>query len=319
LNFRFRNEVFKQNSVTIQFVEAAFVALKNKFLAEKSSMKRAGIIFLMSKIYFTDDMANMLKLRITNEEWIVFKEFIEKIKDKKEFEAFKIMFYHLFTENFFRFTMKNKVLALDFGTPDNEMETQVNSNNDVKFWSELRREVEVLEKSEVVDLIQLNAAREEAIEPFKKMFPETSPLSEALDEFETLKTAIKAPLEKPAPSRVSRKEVSQACRDFLKSSGAGSVLSQIEIEEIEWDSDMEDFEATSSKSVKKKKRRDTKRQNKTKQTRLQDTSTSESDSEREFKKMNRNLGYSTQNVMKGIGAANFSDKLKQCYGKVEKN
>lgn len=260
-------------------------------------------------------MANMLKLRIVSDEWNVFKEFIEKIKDKKEFESFKVMFFHLYSENFFRFTMKNKALALDYGTPDGEMETQAGSNRDAIFWNDIRREVEVLDRSEVVDLMQLNALREEAIAPFKKMFPENSQLSEAFIEFEMLKTAIEAPTEAAGSSRVSRKEVSQACRDFLKTSGAGSALSQIEIEEIEWDSDLEDFEATSSRSSKKKRRKEAKRQKRAKQTRHHNASSSDSDSEKEFKKMNRTLGFCTQNVMKGIGAGIFSDKLKQCYGK----
>jgi Small nuclear RNA activating complex (SNAPc), subunit 1 len=313
--FLFRNEVFKHASVTVQFIEATLVALKNKFLAEESSIKRAGILFLISKIYFTDDLANMLKLRIVSTEWIVFKEFLDEIKDKKEFEPFKIMFYHLFTENFFKFTLKNKALALDYGTPDSDISEQGNSHQDAVFWSEIRREIEILEQSEVVDLMQLNELRREAIEPFQAMFPEESLLTEALDEFEMLKNAIKEPGEVAATSRITRKEMSQACKTFLKASGVGSIIAQVEVEEIDWDSDLEEFEATSSKVSKGRKRKE--RKNKARPAKKPETSSSDSDNEREFKKMNKTLGYTTQNVMKGIGAGKFSEKLKNCYGQLQ--
>lgn len=314
----FRNEIFKVNSITNQFVQASLVALKNKFLIEKSTIKRAGIIFLISKIYFTDDIANLLKLRIVQDEWIVFTEYVESIKNKTEYEAVKIMFFHLFTENFFRFTMKNKALALDFGTPEDRTEALVDNCRDATFWSEIRRDLEVIGKSDIVELTQLNNLREKAREPFKDLFPEESMLTEALNEFETIKYALKEPAEVAATAKVSKKEMSRACRSFLSSSSTGQSLSQIEVEEIDWDSDMEDFEPTSTViSEKRKKRREANRRKKTKQAPQKNLSSSDSDSEREFKKMNRTLGYNSQNVMKGLGAGVFSEKLKQCYGHVK--
>lgn len=317
-----RHEVFKHSSVSIQFIEGVFISLKNKFLADDSTVKRAAIIFLLCKIFFTDDMANMLKLRIISDEWKVFAEFIEGIKYQKLYEPFLIMFYHLYTENLFKFTIKNKALALDYGTPENDMGSSADSARNAIFWSDIQNEIEVIEKSDLIDLMQLNNLKEQAIEPFKKMFPENSMLSDAFAEFKTLKTVITEPTVAAAPAKVSRKEVSQACRTFLKESGAGSAFSQVEIEEVEWESDLDDFEEMTH--GRSKKRKEMKRRKKIKEAVKKESSSSDSDSEREFRKMNRTLGFTTQNVMKGIGAGIFPDKLKEVYGvsssiKVDKN
>lgn len=260
-------------------------------------------------------MANVLKLKVTSDEWIVFSDFLNELKELPAYESIRIMFYHLFTENFFRFSLKNKALALDFGTPVNEIESQMDSNQDVMFWNEIRHDVRALEKTEVVDLIQLNVLREEAIKPFANMLPERSLLLEALNEFESIKQAIQEPVE-AAPSKVSRKQVNQACRNFLKSSGAGSMPREIEFEEVDWNSD-EEFAITSRKLTKLKRSKHSEK-SKESNDRAHDSSNSDSDSEKDFKRMNRSMGYSSQNVMHGIGAAkHFSEKLKRCYDKFE--
>lgn len=284
------------------------MALKNKFIAEKDShLKRSAIVFLMSKIYFTDDVANQIKLRITSDEWNFFKSFIDDIKDQQQYETTKIMFYHLFTENFFRFTMKNKALALDYGTPDGER-LAINANDDSMFWKDIRREVEILEKCDLDELKQLNELREESIKPFEQMFPEKRLIAEALTNFEMLKNVISEPSE-AGSSKITRKEVSQACRDFLNTPNYASTQREIEIVEVDWNSDYEPSQSTNSppKGAKRKTRKSTKAA-------ARNLSSSDSDNEKEFKKMNRSLGYQTQNVMRGIGAAtNFSEKLKKCY------
>lgn len=295
--------------MTAQFVEGTFVALKNKFIAEKDShLKRSAIIFLMSKIYFTDDVANQMKLRITSDEWNSFKSFIDDIKGQRQYESTTIMFYHLFIENFFRFTMKNKALALDYGTPDAEKLTTINASHDAMFWKGIRREVEILEKSDLVELKQLNELREESIKPFEQMFPEKKLIAESLADFETLKNVISEPTDS-ASSKITRKEVSQACRDFLKTSYNVSTQQEVEIVEVEWEEPLNSSNPP-PESTKRRSRKSTRIAAK--------TSSSDSDSDKEFKKMNRSLGYQTQNVMRGIGAAsNFSEKLKKCYDKVE--
>lgn len=294
--------------------------IKNKFLSVDCNIKRAALIFLLSKLHFTDDIANTMKLRVTSDEWDGFKGFINDIKSKSQFESIRIIFYHLFTENFFRFTMKTKALALDYGLPDDRADMQADENHDTIFWTDVKRQIEMIEKSDVVELTQLNELREEAIKPFKKLFPEQGLLSEALSDFTTLQTAISNATKSPKPStKVTRKEMSQACRNYLKASGAGTYVQEVEIEEIEWDSDraLEDAAQATPKKSKGKKRKERGRPKTIKQE-PELSSSSDSESERNFKKMNRCMGYSTQNIMKGIGAGtNFSEKLKKCYGDVE--
>lgn len=265
----------------------------------------------MSKVYFTDDLANKMKLRITSDEWNCFRSFIDDIKDQPDYETIRIMFYHIFTENFFQFTMKNKALALDYGTQD-DGRLNADVNRDPMFWKEIRQEVEVLEKCDLVELSQLNDIREESIKPFEQMFPDENLITEAIAEFEMLKSVIQEPVN-ASSTRMSRKEVSQACRDFLKTSGIGAKPREIVIEEIEWTSDGE--QSVSSQPVKQKsKKRAKKRQSRAKAS----SNSSDSESDEDFKRMTRSLGYCTQNVMRGIGAgSNDSEKLKKCYDKAE--
>lgn len=265
----------------------------------------------MSKVYFTDDLANKMKLRITSDEWSSFKSFIDDITDQPDYETIRIMFYHVFTENFFQFTMKNKALALDYGTQDDER-LKADVNRDSMFWKEIRQEVEVLEKCDLVELSQLNVIREESIKPFGQMFPDENLIAEAIADFEMLKSAIQEPVN-VSSSKMSRKEVSIACRDFLKTSGIGVKPREIVIEEIEWTSDCE--QSVSSQAVQQKsKKRAKKRKSRAKAS----SNSSDSESDGEFKRMTRSLGFRTQNVMKGIGvASNDSEKLKKCYDKAE--
>lgn len=245
----------------------------------------------------------------------MFSEFLDELKELPAYEKIRIMFYHLFTENFFRFSVKNKALALDFGTPENDFDSQMDSNQGTIFWNEIRKDLKTLENSDVVDLIQLNALREKAIEPFANMLPEKALLTEALNEFEAIKLAVQEPVQS-APLKVSRKQVSESCRAFLKTSETGSMVQNIEIEEVEWNEDAE-FVTTSKRRSKVRGRKRAANPKETKE-QDQDSSSSDSSSEKDFKRMNRTMGFSSQNVMYGIGAAkHFSEKLKNCYGKLE--
>lgn len=287
------------------------------FLSEDPELllRRGAIIFLLCKIYFTDDLANMMKLRITSDEWSSFKEYMESIQELKDYKTIQIMFYHLFTEGFFKLTVKNKALALDYGSPNNEMVSQLDSNQDIDFWNGIRNDIITLENTEVVDLINLNAKREEAIKPFEDMFPERGLLTEALHEFEMIKQLIQEPAE-PAPSRITQKQVSIACRDFLKASGAGSVAHQSQIDQANLNEDSES--STAAKRATKSKRRKEGEKPKADKKPDSDSSSSNSDNEKDFRRMNRSLGYKSQNIMRGIGASkHFSEKLNKCYGKIE--
>lgn len=278
-------------------------------MAEESLLNRSAIIFLLCKIYFTDDIANQLKLRITADEWIVFNGFMQEIEKLSEYETTRIMFYHLYTENFFKFTMKNKALALDYGNVENANE--LSSNHIEEFWKDIRKDVEVLEKCELVELKQLNELRDEAMKPFDNIFQEEGLLKTALVEFESLKQAIQEPPVVVVQPKVTRKQITAACRNFLKTSNVGSTMQRIEIEEIEWDSDLEleNQPTTSKKQKQKEKSRHSGPNNK------KESDSSGSDSDEDYRRMNRSLGFSSQNVMKGIGVniENFSEKLKKCY------
>jgi hypothetical protein len=84
-----------------------------------------------------------MSLRLTNDEWKTFKTFLDDTKDLAEFEAIQIMFFHLFTENFFRFTIKNETFALDFDSNENELDESDKSHRDTNFWNQIRDEVDL--------------------------------------------------------------------------------------------------------------------------------------------------------------------------------
>lgn len=251
-------------------------------------------------------------LRVSSDEWKVFDEYIDRLKDLEEYQTIRIMFYHLFTENFFKLTVKVQVLALEFGNPSNDTKSQLDSTQENIFWNNIRNEISNLENNEIVDLINLNTIRKEAIKPYEAMFPEKGLLEEALNEFEMVKQLDQKPrdVQKP-PTRITQKEVSQACRDFLNVSSAAR---QMQIQQINLD---EDSQPSSSKKPKGSKNRKEEKRKTVEELEL-NSSDSDSDSEKEFKRMNRSLGYNSQNVMQGIGASkHFSEKLKKCYEKIE--
>lgn len=255
-----------------------------------------------------------MKLRITNDEWTVFRSFMDELQGLTEYETVRVMFFHLLTENFFRFTMKNKALALDFGTNDSEVDESIDASRESKFWSDLRGEIYAMEKSDLVELKQLNELREEAGKPFDKMFPERGDFSEVLEDFETLKAATNSKSSE-ATSKVTRRGMSQACRDFLKAAGAGSLVRTIEIEEIEWDSDVaESFETPNTNQPAKSKR--SKRQAATSKKRKQNelSSSSSDDSDEDSKKI---IKSGQSHVKQIIGLEKFPEKLKKYYENVE--
>lgn len=306
-------KIFQRTSVAIDFIEKVLIGLKNRFLSEdpKCHLKRGAIIFLLCKIYFTDDLANMMKLRITSDEWKTFMDYMEAIKELRGYETVRVMFYHLSTESFFKLTVKNKTLALEYGSPQTEMNPQIDSSQNIIFWNEIRDEIRLLEKSEIVDLRNLNVVKEEAFRPFEKMFPERGLLTDTLHEFDMLKKFFHEPNE-PAPSRITQKLVSQACRDFLTTDGKCSGL-QMNLEEVDSDEDSAETSTTEKKSMKSEKQKYGAKLKDHKD--FERDSSSDSCSEKDYRRMIRSLGYHSQNVMQGIGAHNFfSDKLKKCYG-----
>lgn len=259
---------------------------------------------MLCKIYFTDDIANQLKLRITCDEWEEFKCFNSDIKDLQEYEIIKIIFYQLFTEGFFNITMRNKRLALDYGSPI-EDDIPVYGDQNQVFWNEIREEIQLLEKTDVAELKQLNEIRQNASLPFKGIFPEQNLLSQALQEFDAVKDLIQASqTSKSPPPKVSKMKTKKISSKF--SSAKSSVIFKNEDIKIENDSESE----ITSPETKKR------RQQRKGVTVKQETSghSSSSEGEEDFRRMRRTMGCESQNVMKGIGASeNISDKLKKAY------
>lgn len=282
--------------------------MKLKFLKEKSRLRRAALVYMLCKMYFTDDIANQLKLRITCDEWAEFKRFNEDIKNVCEFEVIKIIFYQLFTENFFNITMKNKRLALDYGSPIDDDIPVYGDQNEI-FWQEIREEVQCLEKTDVTELKQLNDIRETASQPFKGIFPEQNPLSEALQEFEIVKNLLQFTEEPQTPlTKVSATKFKRSRSKLLNSSCAGSSTMFINQEDLKSEVDTE----TELLSPETQKRRRQRKGVAIKEEPSEHSSSSEG--EENFRRMKRTLGFDTQNVMKGIGASdNISDKLKKVY------
>lgn len=299
------------------------MSLKNRFLdskteqdlpsSQETNLRRAAIIFLICKIYFTDDIGNVVKLRITNDEWNVFVEFINSVKHQPEYLNARIMFYYLFVEHFFKFTVKNKALALDYGIVEDEKGAQPDANADSTFWDSISKEIKAVERNEIAGLLELDKLRDEAMAPFEMLLPERPSLHEAFDEFKMLQEVVLRPSTE-MPQKATRKQVSEACRKFLKNPGPGATYHvESQSEDIEMDSDTEaGIEKKKTKRTKRKKAGTSKEMKK-----QPESSSSESENERNFNRMVRSLGFNNQNVMRAIGTETFSEKLKRCYGKTE--
>lgn len=224
-------------------------ALKRKFIEEKSNLKKAALIFLLSKLYFTDETAAHLKLRIINEEWLVFRQYIKDIKNDLEYTNICLMFYQLYTESFFRFTLKIKIL--DFGTEENLRENFDDiSCESTQFWNTVENEIKRLEHVTMNEIKQLCEIRDEIIQPFDSVLPEKISIDEILEEFSAFKLNIDRL--KQTDLSISRKEVLQVCRDYMKKTTAGRInsknLANLTDDEI-------DFEALNSVSIRTNKKK----------------------------------------------------------------
>lgn len=211
------------------------------------------------------------------------------------------MFYHLFDENFFKFTMKNKALALDYGEVDNKKEVQSVFSESEIFWNDIRKEIHSLEINEIATLIELKKLRDEAMEPFEMLFPDRPSLQEALEEFETLKEITAGSTITKSPP-ITRRQGSRPCKAFQNSPGTSSAFVVSESEDSESESNTK-TKMKGKKAVKRKQRRE--------------SSSSESEDEKDFKQTIRDFGCNSQSIMKSIGAEKFSEKLKRYYGKTE--
>lgn len=200
-------------SIQINFIKSF------RFLDEKSNLRKSAIIFLISKIYFTDDVATNLKLRIIKDEWKQFLQFFNSVKQLEEYQDVCIMFCHLYTENFFRFTMKSIVLALDYG--ENQQSNVYDISSTTIFWNELNDDVKNLNQVDVAELKKLDELRKQAIQPFEESLPEIVKVSEIFDEFTEVEKLLNK-FKEGEKTKKSRREMLQVCRDYLKTSGSSS-------------------------------------------------------------------------------------------------
>ena len=301
-----RDQILTPN-VLIKFVDNTFIALKNKFLAETSQLKRSGLVFLLSKIFFTDSIGYKLKLRLNAEEWKVFKSFLNTVPS----DDIRLIIYHLFTENFFQFTLRSGKLGLDFGRPENIREFEmIDSSHSRTFWKEVSDELTRIEHTDLVELKQLAEIRDEALKPFEHLLPEKVSIDDAINNFMVIKKCVEtASLE--SPQKASRREVIRSCKDYI---GAGSS----ELKSILVDvSDLSDVDCNKplANATKRKHvtRRSRKKANQRKDANKEVEEEAET-SENEFKKMTERLGFTSQKFHQGIGTfGSCSDKLKKAY------
>lgn len=317
--FYYRTKIFQYNRISLQFIEGVLIALKNRFLGEEETVKRAALIFVISKIYFTDELAIDIRLRITSMEWDVFSSFIEMSKLNSAYLPTYIMINHLLAQNFFKFTVKNKSLALESGSPEVDTNLQVDLVRDRLFWDDLKHELEILDKRNVIELRQVELIHNEVMKPYEDLFPQTNDLSDALEIFEQVKKEVNEPHEydgKLLSQNLTRKEVLAVSDNFIKSQSTSAQLYRTRYEYESYDESDPDFvvsEAPSSfkKSKRTKKERKRKRNKKSEEVQKnKEESSSSSDNEDyiESRKTNRH-----QSVIEGVGCEKFSSRLRQCY------
>lgn len=286
-------------------------------------------MFFMGKVYFTDDTAQALRLRITAEEWDVFSSYIDLTKREPPYLPIFIIINHLIGADFFRFTVKNKSLALDYGSSENEVASSVDLQRDKVFWDELKRDVANLEHREVAELKQLKSIHDELMQPYIERLPESNDLEEALELFNEIKQILNQPQSAAVSRNMTKRQISEACDEFLKPSTSQinqrssryDYASESESDDIDLD-DLESLLSKTNTTTKKKVRNRRKKPAKRKQdVREQkdaagkmevDGSTTESNSETDTSSR-KTMSSIRQNVMKGVGAEAYSEKLKRYY------
>lgn len=297
--------------------------MKNRFLSEQETVKRAALIFLLSKIFFTDEFANKIQLRISALEWEVFTSYIDMSKQNSQYLPIFIIINHLLSCNFFKFTVKNKQLALESGAPEVDSNYQVDLMRDRMFWDDLNRQIEILEKCKIVELKQLESIHDEMMKPFREFIPESNDLKDALEIFNDVKKNISEAQSQPDPlPNLSKKEALAVCDTFIKSQNLSKIKptrTKYNYDEDMSESDdvISDFEipSTSKKSKRKNnKTRGRKSNKKTQETKTRkENSTSDSDSDTNNLELRKVMSSNHQSVINGISVEKYSQRLKECY------
>ena len=70
---------------------------------------------------------------------------------------------------FYRFSLKSKLLALDFGKLDHFVEDEKQIIESGEFWNDLKKEINNLNACEVVELKELDKVHTELIKSFGKL------------------------------------------------------------------------------------------------------------------------------------------------------
>lgn len=280
----------------------------------------------MGKIYFTDEVAHSLRLRITADEWDVFSSYIDLTKRDPKYLPIFIIINHLVASNFFRFTVKNKSLALDYGSAEIEVVSNIDVGRDTVFWNELKRDVEILQKCEVVELNQLKSIHDELMKPYEDLLPKSNALDEALELFDEIKKIIDEPQIKET-AIMSKKEIAAACDEFLKPSTSQQVHENSYskfLSDYGDSSDLEDLDSILSKKSKKKTRNSKKKPGRRKQEiqeqrniagvkKVGKVEMSSSDSDDNIEISRKTMSSIHQSVIRGVGVEKYSEKLKRCY------
>lgn len=177
----------------------------------------------MSKVFFTDDVATTRKLRVNGEEWQVFKLFLDTVSS----EGIRLMMFHLFTEKFFRFTIKSKKLALDFGQPESGRENEnevIDARQSRTFWKDISDELIRLEHTDIAELKQLAEMRDEALKPFDDLLPEKVSIDDAIENFMIIKQCVNN-ANTESLKKTSRKEIIQSCKDYINQPNSSALKS----------------------------------------------------------------------------------------------
>ena len=155
-----------------EFVEEVIFLIKKIFLAKDSQLDKAASIFLLYKLYFTDSYAKALKIRVENEDFAKFKEFIQEVEGNAEFQPITFMFWHLVSEGAFMFVSRSYVLGLDIymyktGQQQEENEHIIDS---MLFWKDLKAVVNDLKTCDQEDLNEIDALHTKAVFCIGKLY-----------------------------------------------------------------------------------------------------------------------------------------------------
>ena len=155
----------------LEFVEEAIYLIKKLFITKKTHLEKSVLLFLLYKLYMTDNYVKILKIRVDIEEFAEFKKFIKEIEELSNFNEIKFMFWYLVSKDAFSYVSRSYVLGLDIYTTKTGQQQEENEHtiDSMLFWKDLKITCNQLKNYNIQELKDLDSMHNNAVYCIRKL------------------------------------------------------------------------------------------------------------------------------------------------------